>query len=127
MRADDFEPDPGDLLQRFAPRDERRQHEAAERPVIEQQGAQRFPLDGDVPHRLRGPGGHECRLPGQEIDLAEELRRAVSRDLVAGGVEHGDLPFQDHDEGVVLIADPVQGVALGGRALLPQLGDRREL
>ena len=52
VRADDLEPEPGDLLQRLAARDERREHEDAERPVVEQQRAQGFPIDGDVAQRL---------------------------------------------------------------------------
>ena len=40
-RPDDLEADSLDLLQRLAPRDECRQHEVAERTVLEQQVAKR--------------------------------------------------------------------------------------
>ena len=51
----------------------------------------------------------------------------MPRDLVAGGVEDRDLALEDRDERVALVADPVQGVARVGRALLAELGKRREL
>ena len=126
-RADDLEADALDLLERFPPRDERRQHEVAERLVIEQERSQLVAVDGDVAESLRHGGSDEHGLPGQEIELAQEVRRPVVGELVAGGVENRDLSLQDHDERVALIAHAVEHVADVRRALFAKLGQRREL
>ena len=91
-------PMPSTLLQRLTPRDERRQHEVAERPVLEQERAQGVALDRDVPQRLRHDRRHEDRLPGEQVHLAEEARRSVAQDLVACRVEDRDLTLEDRDE-----------------------------
>jgi hypothetical protein len=83
VRADDLETDALDCLQRFAPENERHQHEIAQRRVLEQQRPQRLALDRDVAQRLGYDSGDERGLPGQKIKLAEKARRPVTRDLVA--------------------------------------------
>ena len=98
-------PMPCDVLQRLAPRDERREQEVAERPVVEQERPQRVAVDGDVAQRLRGDRGQEDRLPGQEVQLAEEVGRSVPHDLVAGRVEDRDLALDDRDERIAPVAD----------------------
>ena len=45
-------PTPCDPLQRFAPGDEGREQEVAERPVLEQQRSQHVAVDGDVAQGL---------------------------------------------------------------------------
>jgi len=70
---------------------------------------------------------HEHRLPGEEVQLAEEAGRAVPDDLVSGRVDDGDLAFEDRDERIRPIADLVEEVADLGRALFPDLGERRQL
>ena len=47
--------------------------------------------------------------------------------LVPGGVDDRDLAFEDRNERVRLIADPVQQLTDGGRALLADRGESREL
>ena len=86
-----------------------------ERPVLEQQRPQRVAIDGDVAQRLRDDRGQEDGLPGEEVHLAEEARRAVADDLVAGRVEDRDLALDDRDEGVALVADAEQHVADAAR------------
>jgi hypothetical protein len=61
-RSEDLEAEVSDLLHRLPPRDERRQQQIAERPIIEQQRAQRLPLHRDVPQRLRGGCSYEQAL-----------------------------------------------------------------
>ena len=120
-------PTPSHLLQRLAPRDEGRQQEVAQRPVLEQQRPQRVAIDRDVAQRLRDDRRQEDGLPGEEVHLAEEARRAVADDLVAGRIEDRHLAFEDRDERVAPVADPEQHVADGGGALLAELGERLEL
>ena len=81
-RPDDLDPDPVELLERLAPRHERRQQQVGQRAVLEQQRPQRVAVDGDVAHRLRDDRGQEHRLARQQVHLAEEARRAVADDLV---------------------------------------------
>ena len=100
------------------------EHEVAERPVLEQQRSQRVAVDGDVTQRLRDDRREEDRLPRQEVQLAQELRRPVADDLVAGGVEDRHLALEDRDERVAPVADAVQHVADVRRALLAELGER---
>ena len=120
-------PTPWTPLQRLAPRDEGRQQQVAQRPVLEQQRPQRVAIDGDVPQRLRHDRRQEHGLAGQQVQLAEEPRRPVADDLVAGGVEDRHLALDDRDERVALIADAKQHVADVRRALLAELGQRFQL
>jgi hypothetical protein len=99
MWADDLEADPCDALQRLTPCDERREQKVAERPVFVEERAQGAALDGDVAKRLGDESVDEDRLPGQEVQLAEEARRAVPDELVSGRVEDRDLAFDDRNEG----------------------------
>ena len=100
VRADDLDADPLDPLERFAPGDEGRQHEVAERAVLVQQRSQRFAVDGDVMQRLDDDRGDEHRLPGKQVQLAEEAGRPVADDLVAASIEDRDLALDDRDERV---------------------------
>ena len=111
-------PMPSHALQRLAAGDEGREHQIAQRAVLEQQPAQDVTVDRDVPQRLRHDRGHEDGLPGEEVQLAEEARGAVTEDLVAGGVEDRHLALPDRDEGVRRVADAVEDVADRRRALL---------
>ncbi len=127
VRPDDLETDALDPLERLAPRDEGRQHEVAERAVLVQQRAQRVAVDRDVTQRLGDDRRDEHRLPGQQVQLAEEARCAVADDLVAGRVEDRDLALEDRDERIAPIADAIQHLADLRRALLAELGERRQL
>ena len=122
MRADDLDADALDLLQRFASGNEGREHEVAERSVLEQQRSQHVAVDGDVTQRLGDDRRKEGRLPGQEVQLAQELRCPVADDLVAGRVHDRHLALDDRDERIAPIADAVQHVADVRRALLTELG-----
>ena len=104
-RPDDLQPDALDRLQRLAPGDEGGEEQVAERAVLEEQRAQRVALDGDVPQRLRHDRRQEHRLPGEEVQLAEEPAGAVADDLVAARVEDRHLTLEDRDERVAAIAD----------------------
>src|SRR5450755_94630 len=64
-RSEDLEAEVSDLLHRLPPRDERREQQIAERPVIEQQRSQRIPLYRDVSQRPLGDGGYEQGLARQ--------------------------------------------------------------
>ena len=121
MRPDDLETDPLDPLERFAPGDEGRQHDVAERAVLVQKRSQHFAVDGDVAQRLGDDRGDEHGLPGQQVQLAEEAGRPVADDLVAGSVEDRDLALEDRDERVVAIADAIEHVADVRCALLAEL------
>ncbi len=125
MRADDLQADPLHALQRLAAGDERGEQEVAERAVLVEERAQRAALDGDVPQRLGHERVDEDRLPGQEVQLAEEARGAVPDELVPGRVDDRDLPFEDGDERIDPIADPVQQLTDRRRALLADLGESR--
>jgi len=127
VRADDLQADPLHGLQRFAPGDERGEDQVAERPVLVQERAQRAALDRDVPHRLDDERVDEDRLPRQEVQLAEEARGAVPDELVPGRVDDRDLTFEDRNERIGPIADPVQQLADRRRALLADRGESREL
>ena len=67
-------------------------------------------------------GVDEDRLPGQEVQLAEEAGGAVPDELVPGCVDDRDLSFENRDERIGPIADPVQQFTDRRRALL---ADRR--
>ena len=126
-RADDLDSNPRHALQRLAPRDERRQHEIAERPVVVQQTPQVLPLHGDVAQRLGRNRGQVHGLTGEQVQLAEEARSAVTDELVAGGVEDRDLPLLDRDERIRLVADPEQHVTDACSPLLPDFRKPRQL
>ena len=126
-RADDLEPDPIALLQKFAPLDEGGEEKVGERGVFEEQPPQDFAVDGDVAHRLGHDGGEEDGLPGEQVHLAEEAGRTVADDLVARAVEHRGLALEDRDERVGRVADLEEPLADLGGPLLALLGERREL
>ena len=125
MRADDLQADPLHALQRLAPGDERGEEQVAERAVLVEERAQRAALDRDVPQRLDHERVDEDRLPRQEVQLPEEAGGAVPDELVPGRVDDRDLSFEDRDERVRPIADPVQQLTDGRRALLADLGESR--
>ena len=100
---------PSHALQRLAPRDEGREQQVAERPVLEEQRPQHLALDRDVAQRLRDDRRQEHGLPGEQVQLAEEARRAVADDLVARGVEDRDLALEDRDERIAPVADAGRG------------------
>ena len=127
VRADDLQPEPRDRLQRLPPRDERGQDEVAQRPVLEQQLPHDVAVHPDVAQGLHGHRGDEHRLAGQQVQLAEEPRRAVADDLLAGRVDYRDLALDDRDERVPLIADAVEHVADIGGVLVTELSQGREL
>ena len=82
-------------------------------------------LDRDVAQRLGHERVDEDRLPRQEVQLAEEARGAVPDELVPGRVDDRDLSFEDRNERVRPIADPVQQLTDRRRALLADLGESR--
>ena len=123
-RSDHLHADPLDPLERLPPRDEGREQEVAQRPVLEQERSQRLPLDRDVSHRLGRHGAEIDRLARQQVHLAEEAEPAVPRDLVAGGIEDRRLSLEDGDERIAPVADAEQALA-GRRGSL--LADLREL
>ena len=119
VRADDLEADALDLLQRLAPRDERREQQVAERPVLEEQRAQRVAVDRDVAQRLRSTTAVTKTVwPESRFISPRKPDGAVADDLVAGGVEDRDLALEDRDERVASVADAVEHVADGRGALL---------
>ena len=81
-RAEDLDADAFDALQGLPPRDERRQHEIAQRGVLEQQRAEHVPVDCDVAQRLRRHHRPEDGLAGEEVQLAEEAGGAVADELL---------------------------------------------
>ena len=101
--------------------------EVAERAVLVEERAQRAASDGDVPQRLGHERVDEDRLPRQQVQLAEEARGPLPDELVPGRVDDRDLSFEDRDERVGPIADPVQQLTDGRRALLADLGKSLEL
>ena len=123
VRADDLEADPLHALQRLAAGDEGGEEEVAEWAVLVEQRPQCAALDRDVPERLGHERVDEDRLPGQEVQLAEKARGAVPDQLVPGGVDDRDLSFEDRDERVRPIADPVQQLTDRRRALFADLGE----
>jgi hypothetical protein len=127
VRADDLQPDALHALQRFPSGDERREHEVAEQAVLEQERSQRIAIDGYVTQGPRCDRRDKHRLPGQDVQLAEEVRRSVPGDLVAGGIDDCDLTIEDHDERVTLVTDAIQHIAGVRRALLPERSEPRQL
>ena len=73
-RAHDLEADPLDPLQGFAPGDEGREHEIAERLVVVEQRTHRVAVDRGVSQRLSDDRSDENRLPGKQVQLPEEAR-----------------------------------------------------
>ena len=126
-RADDLEADPLHGLQRLAAGDERGQEQVAERAVLVEERAQLGALDRDVAQRLDHERVDEDRLPRQEVQLAEKAGGAVPDELVPGAVDDRDRAVEDRDERVLAIADLVQQVADGSRALLADLGESSQL
>ena len=57
--------------------------------------AQHVAIDGDVAQRLRHHRRDEDRLPRQQVQLAQEPRRAVADDLLPGPVDDRDLALED--------------------------------
>jgi hypothetical protein len=98
LRPNDLHTDSRNGLQSLAAGDERRQQQIAERAVLEQQRLQHLTVEGDVAQRFRDRRGDEHRLPGEQIHLAEESRRAVLDDLVARGIGDRHLAVKDRDE-----------------------------
>ena len=127
MRADDLEADPLHALQRLAAGDEGGEDEVAEWAVLVEERPQRGALDRDVPQRLGHERVDEDRLPRQEVQLPEEARGAMPDQLVPGRVDDRDRSFEDRNERVGPIADPVQQLTDRSRALLADLGESREL
>ena len=123
VRADDFQADPLHGLQRLPPGDERGEEQVAERAVLVQKRAQRGTLDRDVPQRLGHERADEDGLSGQEVQLPEEARGAMPDQVVPGRVDDRDLSFQDRNERIDPIADPVQQLTDRSRALLADLGE----
>jgi hypothetical protein len=120
-------PTPGTCCSALAPGDERGEEEVAQRAVLEQQGTERLAVHRDVSQWQRGDGGQENCLTGQEVQLADELQRAVPRDLIVRGVVDRDLALDDRDERVAPVADAEQDVADVGGALLTYFRERLEL
>ena len=121
-RPDDLHADALHALERLAPGDEDGEHEVAERPILEQQRSQHVAIDRDVAQRLGDDRRDEHRLSGQQVQLADEPRRPVADDLVAGGVTDRDLALDDRDERVAPIANAVEHLTDIRRALLADLG-----
>ena len=126
VRANDLDTDVA-LLERLAPRDEGRQQQVGERPVVEQQRTQGVAVDRDIAHRRCHDGRHEDRLARQQIQLAQKAGRAVADDLVPGRVEDRRLALANCDERIALVPDPVQNVTNGRGPLLPECRERRQL
>ena len=126
VRADDLHADVP-LLERLAPRDEGRQQQVGERPVVEQQRAQGVAVDRDVAHRLRDDRRHEHRLARQQVQLAQKAGWAVADDLVPGRVQDRRLALQNCDERIALVPDPIQNVTNRRRSLLSECCERRQL
>ena len=126
-RPEDLKADPLDALQRLPPGDERRQHEIAERPVIEKQRTQRVTVDCDIAERLGHERGQEDGLPREEVQLTKKAGRTVPDDLVAGRVENRHLALDDRDKRIRRIPDLEQHLAHARRPLLTQAGKRRHL
>ena len=77
----------------------------------------RVAVDGDVPQGLRSDRRNKHRLSREEVQFAEEARRPVPDDIVAGGSRIATSP-RGSDERVTPVADAVERVA--GRALPPR-------
>src|SRR5439155_24520449 len=105
----------------------RPQNELAELTVLLEERPERLPVERDVAQRLRHFRRHEDRLPGEQVQLAEEARRPVAHDLPARRVLDRDLAVPDRDERIPAVADAVQHLADGCRALLADLAEPREL
>jgi hypothetical protein len=96
-------------------------------PALAEERAHRVALDGDEAEGLGDYRRDEHRLSGQEVQLAEEAQAPVADDLGASGVDDRDLAFEDGDEWIARVANPIQDVTDVRCALLADLGQRREL
>ena len=114
-------------LQRLAPRDEGGQEQIAERAVLVEEQAQGAALDRDVTKRLEHERADENRLTREEVQFSEEAGGALPDDLIPGRVDDRDLSFEDRNERIRPIADPVEQLTGGRRALLSDLGESRQL
>ena len=76
-------------------------------PSSNSSDAHHVPIDRDVTQRLGDDGRDKHRLPGQQVQLAEEPRRSVADDLVTGRVADRDLALEDRDERIAAIADAI--------------------
>ena len=126
-RPDNLDADTLHSLQRLAARHECGKDEVAERAVLEEQRAQDVAVDREVAQRLRHDRRQEDRLPGEEIQLAEEAAGAVTDDLVSGRVEDRHLPLLDRDERIGRVAHPKQHVTDAGRPPLTEVREPRDL
>src|SRR5207245_10151306 len=120
-----LESDALQALKRLTSLDECGQQQVGESTVLEQQLAERLAFDRYVARPLGGHGGHENRLPGEQVELSEEPGVGVADDLVARAVADRDLTFEDRDEGIRLVADLVERLADLGGSLLAALGEHR--
>src|SRR6476469_2672838 len=127
MRPDHLETYALNLLEQLTTRDEGRQQQVAQDPVLEQDRSQRIAVDRDVPQRLRDDRGQEDGLPGQEVHLAKEARGAMTDDLVADRIENRHLALEDGDERVAAVAYTEQHVTDVCGALLAKLREGRKL
>ncbi len=84
-----------DCLESLPPRGKCREHEIAQRSVVEEERSKPFALDGDVMGWFERDGGEKRCLPGQEARLADEFRRPEAGDLFTAGVNYGDLTVDD--------------------------------
>jgi hypothetical protein len=122
---DDLDADPFDPLERLPAGDEGREHDIAERAVVEEKRAERIAVDRDVAERLCHDRGQENRLPGEEVQLAEETRGAMADYLVACRIEDRDLALTDGDERIRRISGPEEHVANGCCPLFARRGEQR--
>src|SRR4029079_6574333 len=114
-------------LQRLPTGYEGRKQQVAERAILEQERSQGLAVDRDIPQLTRDHRRQEDRLPGQQVHLPGESRRAMADALVAGRILDLHLALDDRDEGVALVADAEQHVANVSSALLSDLPKRRQL
>ena len=125
LRSDDLQAEAVDALETFTARDERRQHDVTEWTVFIEQRPQRVTLNGEIAQRRSGHRRNEHRLAREQVQLAQEPRRSVTDDLVAGGVEDRRLALDDRHERVFAITDLVENLARISRPFLADGGKRR--
>ena len=127
MWADDLETNSLNALQRLSARDKRRQQDITQRAILEQQLPQIVTVNRDVSQRLGDDCREEDRLSREEVQLAKETRAAVADDLLASSIENGNLALDDRDEGIALVADPVEDITHARGELVAERGERRQL
>jgi hypothetical protein len=127
VRAHDLEADPLHPLQGFAPGNEGREHEIAERLILVEQRTHRVAVYRGVPQRLCDDRSDENRLAGKQVQLTEKARWPVPEYLVAGGIEDRDLALEDRDERIALITDAIEHILDVRCALFAVLGKGLEL